>query len=165
MVLEIKIYGEEALRVKTEEVKEINPEIITILNDMVETMQEANGVGLAAPQVGINKRMFVLDIGDGIIRKVINPRIEYSEETIECEEGCLSIPGIYKTVKRAKTVKVEYTNEKNEKIVEEVSELLSRAFQHENDHLDGILFTDKVSPVAKRLIRKKLQAMAKRIKE
>ncbi|MGL4688315.1 MAG: peptide deformylase [Fusobacteriaceae bacterium] len=164
MVLEIKIYGEESLRIKSEEVKEIDSEIIEILNNMVETMEEIKGVGLAAPQIGINKRMFVLNIGDGIIRKVINPKIEYSKETVECEEGCLSIPGIYRNVKRAETVKVEYTNEKNEKIVEEATELLARAFQHENDHLDGVLFTDKVSPVAKRLIRKKLQAMTKKVK-
>ncbi|MGL5122846.1 MAG: peptide deformylase [Fusobacteriaceae bacterium] len=165
MILDIKIYGEESLRIKSEEVKEIDSEIIEILNNMVETMKEIKGVGLAAPQIGVNKRMFVLDIGDGIIRKVINPKISYSEKIIEYEEGCLSIPGIYKNVKRAETVKVEYTNEKNEKIVEEASELLSRAFQHENDHLDGILFVDKVSPVAKRLIRKKLQAMTKKVKE
>lgn len=161
MIYEIKVYGEEVLRKKAEEVKEINEEILKLIEDMVETMHEAKGVGLAAPQIGIDKRIFVIDINDGIIRKVINPVLEYSNEIEENEEGCLSIPGIYKVVKRPKIIKISYLNEKGEKISEVAEGLLSRAFQHEYDHLEGVLFVDKISPVAKRLISKKLQNLSK----
>lgn len=165
MVFDIKIYGEDVLRKRALEVEKIDEEVLKLLEDMIETMQEAKGVGLAAPQVGHDRRVFVVDIGDGIIRKVINPVLEYSEEVEENEEGCLSIPGIYRGVKRPKFVKITYLNEKGEEVVEEAEGLLSRAFQHEFDHLEGILFTDKVSPVSKRLISKKLQNLAKTAKK
>lgn len=165
MRYEIKTYGEEVLRKKALKVEKIDEEILKLLDDMVETMEEAKGVGLAAPQIGVDKRIFVMDIGDGVIRKVINPELEYSEETEENEEGCLSVPGIYRGVKRPKIVKATYTNERGEVVTEVAEGLLSRAFQHEYDHLEGILFTDKVSPVSKRLISKKLQTLAKMIKK
>ncbi|MGL4252459.1 MAG: peptide deformylase [Fusobacteriaceae bacterium] len=165
MRYDIKTYGEEILRKKALKVEAIDEEILKLLDDMVETMEEAKGVGLAAPQIGVDKRIFVMDIGDGIIRKIINPELEYSEETEENEEGCLSVPGIYRGVKRSKSVKATYTNEKGETITEEAEGLLSRAFQHEYDHLEGVLFTDKVSPVSKRLISKKLQNLAKMVKK
>lgn len=165
MICDIKIYGEEVLRKKSSKVEKIDEEILKILDSMVETMEEAKGIGLAAPQIGVDKRIFVVDIGDGIIRKVINPELEYSEEIEENEEGCLSVPGIYRGVKRAKWVKITYTNENNEKVKEVAEGLLSRAFQHEYDHLEGVLFTDKVSPVSKRLISKKLQTLAKMVKK
>lgn len=161
MIYEIKVYGDEVLRKKSVEVEKITAETLEILENMVETMHSVKGVGLAAPQVGFNMRMFVLDIGDGKVRKVINPKIEYFGELVECEEGCLSVPGIYKPVKRYEKVKVTYLNEKGETVIEEGSELLGRAFQHEYDHLDGILYVDKVSPVAKRLISKKLKFLEK----
>ena len=162
MVLKIRKYGDKLLREKSTPVEEINDEILKILDDMVETMIDAKGVGLAAPQVGINKTMFVLGIDDGKIRKVINPEfIEISSEIVENEEGCLSIPGIYKKVCRPAKVKIKYVNEKGEIVIEEGTELLSRAFQHEYDHLQGELFVDKVSPVAKRLISQKLNKLKK----
>ncbi|WP_297597137.1 peptide deformylase [uncultured Cetobacterium sp.] len=162
MVYEIKIYGNESLRTLAEPVVEIDAEILQILEDMVETMHEANGVGLAAPQVGINKRLFVIDIGDGIIRKVINPEIIELSDVIESnEEGCLSVPGIYKPVKRSVHIKIKYTNENGKEVVEEADDLLGRAFQHEYDHLEAILFIDKISPVAKRMVTKKLQLLKK----
>ncbi|MGL5050544.1 MAG: peptide deformylase [Fusobacteriaceae bacterium] len=161
MVLDIRIYGSEVLREKALPVEKIDEEVIKLLDDMVETMNDSKGVGLAAPQVGVNKRVFVLDVGDGVIRKVINPVLEYSKEIADCEEGCLSVPGIYKNVKRSEWVTVTYLNEKGVKVTEEAHELLGRAFQHETDHLDGILFVDKISPMAKRLISKKLQNLAK----
>lgn len=164
MSQEIKTYGAQVLRNVSEEVSEITDEIRELLDEMVETMHEVKGVGLAAPQVGVNIRAFVIDIGDGKVRKVINPKIEFSTETEDNEEGCLSVPGIYRNVCRPKTIKVTYLNENGEVVVEEASDLLSRAFQHENDHLDGILFVDKISPVAKRLITKKLQLMEKKAK-
>ncbi len=165
MILEIKKYGSHVLREKSTPVEKITPELLKVLDDMVETLHDIKGVGLAAPQDGVNKRFFVIDVGDGVIRKVINPVIEYSQETVENEEGCLSIPGVYKNVSRAVKVTVKYTDENGKEVVETGEELLGRAFQHEYDHLEGILFTDKVSPVAKRLIKKKLQEISKSTKE
>lgn len=161
MIYEIKIYGDAALRKKSTEVEVITEEILEILENMVETMHDVKGIGLAAPQVGVNKRMFVLDIGDGKIRKVINPKLEYFGDVIECEEGCLSVPGIYRGVKRPERVVITYLDVNGETVVEDATELLGRAFQHEYDHLDGILYVDKVSPVSKRLISKKLKNLEK----
>lgn len=162
MIYEIKIYGEDSLRAISTPVEEITTEIKDILDGMVETMHDINGVGLAASQVGVNKRMFVIDVGDGVVRRVINPELLELSDTIEdCEEGCLSIPGIYKNVKRSTHVKIKYTNEDGKEVVESAEGLLARAFQHEYDHLDAILFVDKVSPVAKRMISKKLQLLKK----
>lgn len=158
MIYEIKTYGEDCLVKESVPVAEITEEIKEILNNMVETMHDANGVGLAAPQVGINQRFFVIDIGDGIVRKIINPEIlEFSDEITETDEGCLSVPGIYKKVKRAYKIKVSYLNEKNEKIEEEMTGFLAKAFQHEFDHLSGTLFIEKISPVARRVISQKLK--------
>ncbi|MGL4971107.1 MAG: peptide deformylase [Cetobacterium sp.] len=162
MVYDIKIYGNESLRTVAEPVEVITPEILEILDNMVETMHEANGVGLAAPQVGIAKRMFVVDVGDGIIRKIINPELIELSDVVENEdEGCLSVPGVYKPVKRSVTVKIKYQNEKGEEVIEQGTDLLGRAFQHEYDHLEAILFVDKISPVAKRMVSKKLQLLKK----
>ena len=162
MVYEIRTFGDEVLREDAIKVEKIDAEIIKLIDDMVDTMNNAGGVGLAAPQVGSNKRIFVIDIEDGIVRKVINPEfLEYSDEIVEHEEGCLSIPGVYKKVKRPARVKIKYQNEKGEEVIEEAEGLLSRAFQHENDHLNSILFVDKISPVAKRMVSKKLQTLKK----
>ena len=162
MVYKIRKYGDPALRKECERVEKIDDEILQLLDDMVETMHEADGIGLAAPQVGSNKRVFVLDLGDGHIRRIINPEfIEHSEEKEENEEGCLSVPGIYKKVQRSSKVKIKYMNEKWEEVTEEAEGLLARAFQHENDHLDAVLFVDRLAPVAKRLIGKKLQKLKK----
>ncbi|MGL4307554.1 peptide deformylase [Cetobacterium sp. SF1] len=162
MLYEIKIYGAESLRTVSTAVEVIDDEIREILENMVETMHDVKGVGLAAPQVGINKRMFVIDVGDDKVRKVINPELlELSDKIEDCEEGCLSVPGIYKSVKRSTVVKVKYTDENGNEIIEEADGLLARAFQHEYDHLEAILFVDKVSPIAKRMISKKLQLLKK----
>ena len=158
MLYEIRTYGDSCLNEKSENIKEVTEEIKILLDDMVETMHKSTGVGLAAPQIGINKRLFVIDIGDGVIRKIINPEIlEMSEEVIESDEGCLSVPGIYKKVKRAAKIKVRYTNIDGEIVEEEMLDFLAKAFQHEYDHLDGTLFIEKISPVARRIIAKKLQ--------
>ena len=165
MVYEIKKYGEDVLKqiAKEVEINEINDEFRKFLDDMVETMYETDGVGLAAPQIGVSKRIFVCDDGNGVVRKVINPIIvPLTEETQEFEEGCLSVPGIYKRVL------LKYLNEYGEEIEEIAENFLAVVVQHENDHLDGILFVEKISPMAKRLIAKKLANMkkeTKRIKE
>lgn len=164
MIYELKKYGDPILREKSTEVEVIDEKIQEILNNMVETMYETKGVGLAAPQVGFNKRMFVADwSGEGeALRKVINPVITpLTEELIDWEEGCLSVPGIYKKVERPKKVRIEYLNEKGDKIIEELEGFPAIVVQHEFDHLDAVLFVDRVSPMAKRMISKKLQALKK----
>ena len=162
MIYEVKKYGTDVLREVAQEVEIIDDEIREILDNMVETMYETKGVGLAAPQVGVSKRMFVCDKGDGVVRKVINPKITViGDELAECEEGCLSVPGIYKKVKRPAQIKVEYLNENGEEVKEKLDDFLAIIMQHEYDHLDGVLFIDKVSPIAKRMIAKKLQALKK----
>jgi len=141
----IRKEGEEILRKKSKEVTVIDDRILTLLDDMAETMYENNGVGLAAPQVGVLKRVVVIDVENGKnLLKLINPRI-ISEEGELCEaEGCLSIPGVYGEVKRPRKVVVEALNEKGEKVVITGEGLLAKALCHEIDHLDGILFIDKV---------------------
>lgn len=162
MVYKIKKYGEDVLREVATEVETIDEDILTLLDDMVETMYETKGVGLAAPQVGVSKRIFVCDQGDGVVRKIINPVIiPLTQETIEYEEGCLSVPGIYKKVQRINQIQINYINEKNEKVQEIVEGFLAVIMQHEFDHLNGTLFVDKVSPVAKRMITNKLKNMKK----
>lgn len=161
MILEIKTYGDPVLRKESEEVKEINEDILKLINDMAETMYDAPGVGLAAPQIGVNKRIFVIDT-DGVLKKVINPVfLENSNETEDEEEGCLSVPGIYKKVKRPKKVKLKYLNEKGEEVIEEAEGLYARALQHENDHLNGVMFVDKISNISKKLTAKKLEKLKK----
>jgi len=150
MVFEIRKYGDDVLKQ---------------IANMVETMYETDGIGLAAPQVGVSKRVFVCEDGSGKIRKIINPVIEsLTEETQEFEEGCLSVPGIYKKVERPKKVMLKYLNENGEAVEEIAEELLAVVVQHENDHLNGILFVEKISPMAKRLIAKKLANMKKETK-
>lgn len=162
MIYEIRTYGDPVLRDKNKEVEKIDDNIREILDGMVETMRDISGIGLAAPQVGINLRMFVVEAEEGVVKKVINPEFfEYSKQCVDHEEGCLSVPGIHKKVKRPESLKVKYLNENGESVEEELEDLWARAFQHENDHLEGILFIDKIAPVAKRLVSKKLLNMKK----
>ena len=135
--------GEPVLRKKSKVVKEINDRLIDLLDDMADTMYEADGVGLAAPQVGILKRVVVIDIGDGLI-ELINPEIIETEGEYLDNEGCLSVPGECGDVLRPYRVKVRALNRFGETIEIEGEELLARAFCHEIDHLDGILYVDKV---------------------
>jgi peptide deformylase len=135
--------GEPVLRKKSKVVKEINDRLIDLLDDMADTMYEADGVGLAAPQVGILKRVVVVDIGDGLI-ELINPEIIEAEGEYLDNEGCLSVPGESGDVLRPYRVKVRALNRFGETIEIEGEELLARAFCHEIDHLDGILYVDKV---------------------
>lgn len=139
----IRIDGDEILRKKCREVKAIDKRLLTLIDDMIDTMYEADGVGLAAPQVGILKRLFVIDVYDGAGARVfINPEILETKGTQNGEEGCLSVPGVSEEVERPNYVKVKATNEKGEEFVLEAEELLARAICHENDHLNGVLFTD-----------------------
>lgn len=139
----IRKYGDEVLRKKSRHVDIINKRTIMLLNDMLETMYNAQGVGLAAPQVGILKRLVVIDVGEGPIF-LINPEIIETEGKAIDTEGCLSIPGEEGEVERPERVVVKTMNEKGEEITLEGTGLLARAFCHEIDHLDGILFVDKI---------------------
>lgn len=161
MIYEIRTYGDSCLSDLNQLVVDVDDETKKLLDDMLETMYDTNGVGLAAPQIGVNKQLFVVDIGNGP-RKVINPEIiEMSDDCNESDEGCLSVPGIYKKVKRANRIKVRYLNENKEIVEEEMEGFLAKAFQHENDHLNGVLFIERISPISRRMISKKLQLMKK----
>ncbi|NLK20950.1 MAG: peptide deformylase [Epulopiscium sp.] len=138
---QIRTDGDEILRKRSKEVKEITPSVLTLLDDMVETMYEAEGVGLAAPQVGILKRVVVIDIGDGII-ELINPEVQEKDGEQIGPEGCLSVPGLTGEVKRPDKVKVKAQDREGNEIIIEGEGLLARALCHEIDHLNGVLFTD-----------------------
>ncbi len=139
----IRINGDEVLRKRCKVVTEITPRTLKLIKDMEETMYEADGVGLAAPQVGILQRIFVIDVYDDYgLRVFINPEILEVSGTQIGEEGCLSVPGESAEVERPNYVKVKALNEKGEEFVLEATELLARAILHENDHLNGKLFID-----------------------
>ena len=137
---------DELLRQQSKLVPKINSNVIKLLNNMLETMYKAGGVGLAAPQVGVLKRVIVIDVGEGPV-KLINPEIVASSGSQTDAEGCLSCPGLTGEVKRAKKVTVKGLSPEGEEVIIEAEELFARALQHEIDHLNGILFIDK----AKRL--------------
>lgn len=139
----IRTVGDPVLRKKSKLVEEVTDKMRMLIEDMLETMYEANGVGLAAPQIGILKRIVVIDIYDETGAKVlINPEILEKEGKQVGPEGCLSIPGQSGLVERPMWVKAKALNENGEEIIIEGTELLARAICHEVDHLDGILFTD-----------------------
>ena len=147
-IRQIRVLGDDVLRKKCKEVKEMTPRMHTLVEDMYDTMYEAMGVGLAAPQVGILKRIFVVDCGDEEGNSVpyvfINPEIIDREGVQTGYEGCLSVPGKSGMVPRAQKVKVKAFNENMEEFEMEAEGLLARCILHENDHLDGIVYVDKV---------------------
>lgn len=143
-VLEIKKAGDPVLREKCQPINTFDRKLRLLLNNMADTMYKADGVGLAAPQIGLSIAVVVIDVGEGII-EMINPKIIEREGTIEDTEGCLSVPGIYGTVERSARVVAEFQNRYGKKRTIEGTELLARAIQHELDHLEGVLFTDKVT--------------------
>lgn len=141
----IRTIGDSVLTKPAREVKKVDKKILTLIEDMLDTMYDANGVGLAAPQVGILKRVVVIDVSeegnDPII--LINPEIIETDGEQIGDEGCLSVPGKVGVVKRPNYAKVKAYNENMEEIIVEGTELLARALCHEIDHLDGILYVDK----------------------
>lgn len=141
-IRQVRLDGDDILRKKCKPVKEINDRLITLIDDMFDTMYEANGVGLAAPQVGILKRLVVIDIGDDNQYVLINPEIIESDGEQTGDEGCLSLPGKVATVTRPDHVICKCFNEDMEEIEIEGEGLLARAICHELDHLDGILYKD-----------------------
>ena len=172
MILPIYLYGSEKLRNENADADLQDKEGLTkLIADMDETLKAADGCGLAAPQVGVNLNVVIVDGRDlsetyeylhDFYRVMINPVVlEESEEVCEYSEGCLSVPGIYAEVTRPSKIKVEYYNEKFEKVVEEFDRFACRMVQHELSHLDGKLFVDNVSPIRRKMIARKLQAIAK----
>ena len=138
----IRLGNDEVLRKISKPVKEITQNVITLLDDMADTMYEANGVGLAAPQVGILKRIVIIDIGDGLI-EMINPELLEVKGEQTGEEGCLSLPGHCSIVTRPNYAKAKAMNRLGEEFVIEGEGLMARAICHELDHLDGVLYIDK----------------------
>ncbi|WP_066502929.1 peptide deformylase [Abyssisolibacter fermentans] len=139
---QLRFEGDPILRKKCREVSKIDSKILTLLNDMAETMAKEDGVGLAGPQVGILKRVVTIDVGEGVI-KLINPEIIYQEGEVLDYEGCLSVPGKSGKVIRPHIVKAKYMDIEGKERIIEGQGLLARALCHEIDHLDGILYIDK----------------------
>ena len=142
--MDIVHLGEQLLREKSQSVEEVTPELLDTIEEMFKTMDAHNGVGLAAPQVGILKRFFVITADDGIRRVYINPQIiGTSQKLCEFEEGCLSIPNVYEKIIRPEKVTIQAINEKGKPFVQEADGWLARIIQHEYDHLEGILYIDR----------------------
>ncbi len=170
MILPIYLYGQSVLRKETEDV-ENTEEIKNLIADMWDTLKQADGCGLAAPQVGKSYRVFIVD-GSELVEDYpdcadfkqvfINPEIvEESEETISYSEGCLSLPGISENVIRPRTITLNYLNENFEEVEETFTDFKARIVLHEYDHLEGHVFTDRVSPIRKTMVRGKLANIAK----
>ena len=146
-IRKIRENGDEILRKKSREVEKVDERIIELLDDMLETMHKYNGVGLAAPQVGILKRVIVIDLYDGNAPlKLVNPKIIKQKGKQEVEEGCLSFPNQYAKMIRPEEIVAEALNEKGEKVKIKAKGLLAQAICHEVDHLEGILFIDNMIP-------------------
>lgn len=163
-ILPIVQYPDQRLAQKAKPVTVFDDKLAKLAEDMAQTMYEAPGVGLAAPQVGELIRMVVIDISDekNDLHVLVNPVIEAaSDEVVECEEGCLSLPGLYEKVKRPARVKVKYQNLKGEPHEMECDELMSVCAQHEIDHLDGTVFIDHLSMLKKQRAAAKLAKMRK----
>ena len=171
MVLPIVAYGDPVLREVGKEIPSKDNAIAQLIEDMFETMYAADGVGLAAPQIGRSLRLFVVDASSfseeepelSAFKKVfINPKIlEESGEEWPFKEGCLSIPGIRENVVRLDTVRLKYRDENFEEKEEVFSGMAARIIQHEYDHIEGVLFVDRINPLKKRMLKGKLQDIAK----
>lgn len=170
MILPIYIYGQPVLRKESADIEKDYPNLKELVANMFETMEESNGVGLAAPQIGLNIRVVVIDLDvladdfpeyKGFKKAFINPHIlEYDDtKTESLEEGCLSLPGIQEKVTRPTRIHVQYLDEELKEHDEWVEGYLARVMQHEFDHLDAKMFIDRISPLRKQLIKSKLKAL------
>jgi peptide deformylase len=161
--LEILEFPDARLRTVAEPVEEVDDTLRQLIEDMLETMYDAEGIGLAATQVNCHRRLLVLDVSEtrDAPRVYINPEILSSEGSETCEEGCLSVPGIYAEVKRAERVRVAALDRDGNRFEEDVDGLQAICLQHEIDHLDGKLFVDYLSPLKRRMVTKKLQKQRK----
>ena len=177
MILPIVAYGTPVLKKKGKDISSDYPALDQLIENMWETMYEAHGVGLAAPQVGLGIRLFIVDASPfadddelteeerkqltGFKKVFINPQIEESGEEWAFNEGCLSIPDVREDVYRQEELQIRYWDENFKEHTEQYTGLAARVIQHEYDHIEGILFTDKLSPLKKRLIKGKLNNIAK----
>ena len=171
MIRPIVAYGDPVLKKEAEDIDLDHPELKQIISDMYETMYKAEGVGLAAPQVGLSYRIFIVDASPfeeedpelkDFKKTFINPIIiEEKGEEWKFNEGCLSIPGIREDVSRQPVVTVEYYNEDLKLVEETFTGIAARIIQHEYDHVEGILFTDRLNPLKKRLLKGKLKDISK----
>ena len=156
---DIVLYPSDVLSTKAAPVDVVDDSVRQLIDDMIETMYDAPGIGLAAPQVNVLKRITVIDTSGAEepseLNVFVNPKIVHSEGKIIWEEGCLSIPGVYEKVHRANTVVVQALDRDGNEFELEASELLAVALQHEIDHLDGIVFFDRVSALKRRMLTKK----------
>jgi peptide deformylase len=169
MILPIYTYGQPVLREVAQDITPDYPKLKELTANMFETLTDADGVGLAAPQIGLAIRLVIIDL-DVMkdenpkykdFRKVyINPHIlEFGEEQVSMEEGCLSLPGIHENVKRSTKIKVQYLDENFEAHEEVAEDYLARVMQHEFDHLDGHVFVERISPLRKQIVKNKLNTM------
>lgn len=171
MILPIYLYGQPILRKETREIDNSYENLPTLINNMFETMYNADGVGLAAPQIGLDIRVFTIDLEPlaeddskykGFKKAFINPTIlERTGEIISMQEGCLSIPGINESVSREDTIKIKYFDENFNEHIETYSDFFARCIQHEYDHLEKTMFIDKISGIRKQLIKSKLNNIIK----
>ena len=157
-VLKVRKYGDPVLRRRAAEIAEVTPELRRTIADMIETMYDEVGIGLAAPQVGIPLRLMVVGHEEGREpRALINPVIVDRGGTVTAEEGCLSLPGIFAQVTRSEWVEVEATDVDGRPVKMRGRGLLARVFQHEVDHLDGVLFIDRLDPVTRDRIKRRIK--------
>lgn len=156
-VLNVRRYGDPILRQKAQPVEAVTPEIRKTLADMLETMYHQVGIGLAAPQVGVSLRIILVDDGPRGPRVLINPVIVERRGVVRGEEGCLSIPGFFGEVERSEWVRVEALDAEGLSLAFEAKGLQARVIQHEMDHLDGVLFIDRLPPVTRDRMKKKIQ--------
>ena len=161
----VRIYGDPVLRVRTRDVRDFDDTLRALVADLYDTMAAYNGVGLAANQVGVAQRVFVVDVPheDGSHDRfaVVNPVLDQRRGKEKGEEGCLSMPGILEQVDRAASVRLRGHDEHGKPLERVVSGYLARAIQHETDHLDGVLFTDRLSPLKRQFLKRELDALAR----
>ena len=160
-VRSLRYLGDPVLRERCEEIETFDDELSALIDDLFDTMYSEEGIGLAAPQVGVRRRVFVYDIRDPEIEPgvLVNPRIVEEEGEVRDSEGCLSIPELTEVVERAERIVVEGLDRHGEPLRIEAEGLLSRCLQHERDHLDGVLFIDRVSPLKRKMLLKKWSRM------
>lgn len=165
--LEILEMPDPRLRTVAKPVETFDSELSQLVDDMIETMYDARGIGLAATQVNVHKRLLVLDVSEAqdTPREYINPRILDSEGSETCEEGCLSVPGIYADVSRAETVRIAAFDRQGKAFEETLEGMHAVCIQHEIDHLEGKLFVDYLSPLKKRMVVKKLEKARKQAEQ
>jgi peptide deformylase len=169
-ILPIRIYGDPVLRRKAEQIKDIDGEVAGLAEQMIASLQKARGLGLAAPQVGRSRAMCIINLPalDEKHKKplvLINPQVVMEQDRIIYQEGCLSFPGLYAEIERPAKVGVKGLDLDGKELEYQADEFLARVFQHEIDHLNGVLFIDRLSPIKRQLLKKQLRELSLKSKE